>query len=61
MPVTAIYSRNDGIVDWITCPDRETPGAVNVEVTSSHVGMAIDPDVWRAVGEALDGFDDRIG
>ena len=41
-----IYSRNDGIVDWRTCPDRETPGAVNFEVSSSHIGMGVDPTVW---------------
>lgn len=46
VPVTAIYSRNDGIVDWRTCPDRHTPGAVNVEVSSSHLGMGVDPTVW---------------
>ncbi|MEO1065101.1 MAG: hypothetical protein AAFZ07_27105 [Actinomycetota bacterium] len=46
VPLTAMYSRNDGIVDWRTCPDRHTPGAVNVEVPSSHVGMGLDPTVW---------------
>ena len=45
-PVKVIYSRNDGIVDWRTCPDRQTPGAVNVEVASSHIGMGLDPTVW---------------
>ncbi len=45
-PLTAMYSRNDGIVDWRTCPDRHTPGAVNVEVSSSHIGMGLDPTVW---------------
>lgn len=54
VPVTAIYSRNDGIVDWITCGDDETPGAVNIEVTSSHVGMGLDPEVWDAVADAID-------
>ena len=46
VPVTAIYSRNDGIVDWRTCADETTPGAVNVEVLSSHFGLGIDPEVW---------------
>ncbi len=49
VPVTAIYSRNDGIVDWRTCPDDSTPGAVNVEVSSSHIGMGLDPSVWLHV------------
>lgn len=53
-PITAVYSRRDGIVDWTTCIDRRTPGVVNVEVGSTHVGMGIDPDVWTIVADALD-------
>ncbi len=49
---TAIYSQRDGIVDWRACLD---PAAVPVEVTASHVGMAIDPRVFDAVREALEG------
>jgi triacylglycerol lipase len=49
---TAIYSRRDGIVDWRACVD---PAAVPVEVTASHVGMAIDPLVFDVVHEALEG------
>lgn len=53
-PVVAIHSRNDGIVDWRACIDH-TPGSTNVEVRSSHFGMGIDPDIWLAVADALDG------
>lgn len=47
---TAIYSRRDGVVDWRACVD---PDAVPVEVTASHVGMALDPEVIDAVAAAL--------
>jgi pimeloyl-ACP methyl ester carboxylesterase len=47
---TAIYSRRDGIVDWRACVD---PLATPVEVRSSHLGMAVDPSVVRAVRRAL--------
>jgi pimeloyl-ACP methyl ester carboxylesterase len=47
---TAIYSRRDGIVDWRACID---PAARAVEVRSSHVGMAFDPDVIAEVSLAL--------
>ncbi|MEL6891096.1 MAG: hypothetical protein AAFP84_05850 [Actinomycetota bacterium] len=50
-PVLAIYSRNDGIVDWRACPDTETPDARNVEVASGHVGMGLDPTVWRRIAD----------
>ncbi len=53
VPVTAIYSRRDGIVNWRACVDTVTPGAVNVEVRSTHLGMGVDPDVWRTVIERL--------
>jgi triacylglycerol lipase len=47
---TAIYSRRDGIVDWRACID---PLAVPVEVTASHVGMAVDPRVIDLVCATL--------
>jgi pimeloyl-ACP methyl ester carboxylesterase len=47
---TAVYSRRDGIVDWRACVD---PLADTVEVRSSHVGMAVDPDVLRVVLRAV--------
>ncbi len=47
---TAVYSRRDGIVDWRACVD---PAAHAVEVTTSHVGMAVDPRVIEVVTHAL--------
>ena len=49
---TSIYSRRDGIVDWRACLD---PLAVAVEVSTSHVGMAVDPRVIDHVVAALRG------
>jgi triacylglycerol lipase len=49
---TAIYSKRDGIVDWRACVD---PAAIAVEVSASHVGMAVDPLVFDAVHTALEG------
>ena len=46
----SLYSRSDGIVDWRTCL---VPAAELVEVGGSHVGMAVNPSVFRAVGSAL--------
>lgn len=47
---TAVYSKRDGICDWRACID---PAAIPVEVTASHVGMAVDPRVIDHVAEAL--------
>ncbi len=58
MPVTSIYSRRDGIVDWLSCVDQQTPGAENVEVNSTHVGYGLDPDVWRIIADRIDAAPD---
>ncbi|WP_121255634.1 alpha/beta fold hydrolase [Nocardioides ferulae] len=47
---TTIYSQRDGIVDWRACID---PTAEAVEVSASHVGMAVDPHVIDLVAERL--------
>ena len=47
---TSIYSRRDGIVDWRSCLD---PQAESTEVTTSHLGMALDPAVFARVTRAL--------
>jgi len=51
-PVTVIYSKADRIVPWRSCIDPD-PYAANVEVTSTHLGMGIDPDVWQIVARRL--------
>ncbi len=53
VPVTAIYSRQDGIVDWPACIDPYPNNVEHIEVSSSHIGMGIDPDVWRLIAERL--------
>jgi hypothetical protein len=53
VPVTAIYSRADGIVAWRACIDPWTSGVEHVEVGSTHLGLGFDPDVYRIVAERL--------
>jgi pimeloyl-ACP methyl ester carboxylesterase len=50
VPVTAIWSRRDGIVAWQACVDA---GAENLEVGSVHWGLGLDPDVLIAVAASL--------
>jgi triacylglycerol lipase len=52
----AIYSRSDGIVSWEACLD---PSAEHVEVESSHVGMSVNPRVYRMLARILDQEGDR--
>jgi len=48
---TAIYSKNDGIVDWHNCINDDP--ATNFEVYSTHGGMAFNPFVYRLLGTRL--------
>ncbi len=47
---TSIFSRRDGVVDWRGCLD---PAAKTVEVSTSHLGMAVDPQVFDIVADRL--------
>lgn len=53
VPLTAVFSRRDGIVSWQACIDRSSPRAEHVEVSSTHLAMGVDPDVWALVAERL--------
>lgn len=48
-PVTAIFSRTDGIVSWRAAIDHSSPRARNVEVNASHLGMGFNPQIWKEV------------
>ena len=49
----SIYSRTDGIVRWSSCLDE---AAELVEVRSSHIGMAVNAEVYRAIAATLEGL-----
>ena len=53
VPITAIYSRADGIVMWRACIDRLSPRVEHVEVRATHIGLGINPDVYRVVADRL--------
>ncbi len=48
---TAIYTRQDGIVDWRYCLTRNPE--VDVEVPGTHIGMAFNPAAYSVVAERL--------
>lgn len=53
VPITAIYSRRDGIVAWQACIDRSSPDVEHVEVSAAHLGLGFHPEVYRVVAERL--------
>jgi pimeloyl-ACP methyl ester carboxylesterase len=50
MPHLNVYSRRDGVVDWRACRDPAHP---DVEVTSTHCGMAEDRVTLHVVTDFL--------
>jgi triacylglycerol lipase len=51
MVETAIYTRQDGIVDWRYCMTRNPE--VDFEVPGTHIGMAFNPSAYAIVAERL--------
>jgi len=50
VPVVSVYSRDDGVVHWRACI---RPDVTAVEVTGSHVGMAVNPAVYEVLAALL--------
>ena len=54
VPTTSVYSRTDGVVAWQTSVEAaERANTENIEVLSSHIGMAVHPAVLFAVADRL--------
>jgi len=53
VPTTAIYSRADGVVAWRGAMEARARFRENIEVGSSHCGMAVHPGVIAAVTDRL--------
>ncbi len=52
-PITAIYSKADGIVAWQACIDSWSPNVRHVEVAATHIGMGFNPQVYEIVANTL--------
>ena len=50
VPTTSIYSRSDGVVSWRACLRRDVNA---IEVNGSHVGLALNPAVYRILALLL--------
>jgi pimeloyl-ACP methyl ester carboxylesterase len=53
VPVTAVYSRSDGVVAWRACIDSTSEKVEHVEVTTTHLGLGLSPEVYRIIAERL--------
>jgi triacylglycerol lipase len=50
--LTAIYTRQDPIVDWRACIDSD-PRSEAIEVSGTHTGLSWNSQVYRHLGELL--------
>ncbi len=54
VPTTAIYSKEDGIVQWQTCMERiEDKLHQNIQVRGSHIGLGANPSVLSIIADRL--------
>ena len=53
VPVTAVYSKRDGIVSWEACIDRVSDCVEHIEVNASHLGMGANPEVMKLVAQKI--------
>ncbi len=55
VPLTAIVSPKDGVVDWHACVPDEAPNVEMVLVPGAHMTIASNPSAQRVVAERLAG------
>lgn len=54
VPFTAIYTKQDGIVPWEVCYEKqESPLIQNIEVRGSHLGLGVNPTVLNIIADRL--------
>lgn len=53
IPVSALYSRRDRVVQWWACIDRRNRRVRHIEVDASHLSLGFDPKVLRVVADEI--------
>lgn len=54
VPLTAIYSKGDGVVHWSGCLEAdEDHQTQNIQVCGSHCGMAFNPAIYHIIADRL--------
>jgi triacylglycerol lipase len=51
VPLTSIYTRHDGVVDWRSCLTGDSE--VDCEVSGTHIGLAFNPSVYAVIATRL--------
>ncbi|MEM9263283.1 MAG: alpha/beta hydrolase, partial [Pseudomonadota bacterium] len=59
-PVTSIFTKSDGIVGWKASIDIYNEQAKNICVESTHLGLGLNPRVWRIIADVLAGRETQV-
>ena len=54
VPITAFYSRHDGVVAWQACIDHRSEQVEHIEVKTTHMGMGFSPEVIEQIADILE-------
>ena len=57
VPLTAIYSRRDAVVQWEACIDHYNRHCEHIEVDASHLSLGFDPRVLQLIRRAIEESD----
>lgn len=52
-PVTAFYSKSDGIINWECCIDHWSPNVTHIEIDCPHMGMPVFSEIVSGVAKIL--------
>mgnify|MGYP000075884315 CR=1 FL=1 len=52
-PISAIFSKLDGIVSWQACIDHWSPDVQHHEVSTSHMGMGYSKEVYKVISHLM--------
>ena len=53
VPLTAVYTKGDGIVTWRSCLQADGEARENIEVVGSHCGLGHNPAAMWVVADRL--------
>lgn len=53
MPLTCVWTRTDGVVDWRAAAARPGPQVENIEVPGTHLGLGVNPIALHIVADRL--------
>ena len=53
VPVTALYSKLDGVVAWEACIDPVSDGVEHVEILSTHAGFGFSATAYQKIAHKL--------